>query len=195
MNKNELADKIRILRKQKGLRQEDLAGKAGVSIRVIKDLESASGNPTIESLSLVSSVLGISLSQILMPGMELINPNVIQAPRPVGSNSSNDKNEKTNARIPVGTIGQPSPDTQGNENSRSKSGSPPHKMSKKIDNLSHDPSSDSNQNNFSDRATLILEIQDLIKNLSQDNLEAIKASAENLVELSQKSKTSRDKKS
>lgn len=185
MNKNELADKIRILRKQKGLRQEDLAGKAGVSIRVIKDLESASGNPTIESLSLVSSVLGISLSQILMPGMELINPNVIQAPRPVGSNSSNDKNEKTNARIPVGTIGQPSPDTQGNENSRSKSGSPPHKMSKKIDNLSHDPSSDSNQNNFSDRATRVLAMQDKLLKISDLDFDTLESSLQDMQELSQ----------
>lgn len=65
MNKTDLAEKIRVLRKSAALRQEDLAAKAGVSLRVIKDLETARGNPTLESLDLVSSVLGVSVSDLL----------------------------------------------------------------------------------------------------------------------------------
>ncbi len=185
MIKTELAEKIRILRKQKGLRQDDLAGKAGVSIRVIKDLESASGNPTIESLNLIVSVLGVSLSQILMSGMELTNPDIIQAPRAIGSNSADKENKDANTGVSIGTISQPCPDTQGHKDSSSKSRNPPHKMSKEIDKVNHSHSSDQNTKNFSpDRASLILEIQDLLKELPQNELEMLKKSAENLKTIS-----------
>lgn len=63
MYKDQLAKTIRYLRKSIPLRQEDLAAKAGVSIRVVKDLEGARGNPTLDSLDAVLSVIGITLDQ------------------------------------------------------------------------------------------------------------------------------------
>nr|BFD63146.1 hypothetical protein BdHM001_18270 [Bdellovibrio sp. HM001] len=42
----------------------------------------------------------------------------------------------------------------------------------------------------SDRSTLILEIQDLLKSMSQEDLETLKASAENLITLSKSAKSS-----
>ena len=50
------------------------------------------------------------------------------------------------------------------------------------------------KNDPTDRPSLILEIQDLLKVLSQDDLEALKASAENMAELASKSLASRSKK-
>lgn len=64
MNKLELGERIRALRKDMKLRQEDLASKSGVSLPVIKSVESGKGNPTLESLSLLSSVLGTSLGEL-----------------------------------------------------------------------------------------------------------------------------------
>lgn len=183
MNKTELAEKIRTLRKQKGLRQEDLAGKAGVSIRVIKDLESASGNPTIESLDLVCIVLGVSLSQILMPRVEPVNPDIIHTPGAVGSNSADKENKDANTGVSIGTISQPCPDTQGYKDSSSKSRNPPHKMSKEIDKVNHSHSSGLNQKNFNNRASTILEIQSLLNQLEPSQLETIKLSAQNLLSL------------
>lgn len=66
MDKVKLAEKIRALRKAVPLRQDDLAAKAGVSLRVIKELEGGRGNPTLESLSLVLSVLGISFGELFV---------------------------------------------------------------------------------------------------------------------------------
>lgn len=68
MNKNELAEKIRTLRKASPLRQEDLAAKAGVSLRVVKELEGAKGNITWDNLNSILSVLGTSLEGLFSSG-------------------------------------------------------------------------------------------------------------------------------
>ncbi|MGZ3770046.1 MAG: helix-turn-helix domain-containing protein [Bdellovibrio sp.] len=59
MNKEQIGEEIRRLRKEKGFRQDDLCAKAGVSIRVIKDIEAGKGNPTLDSLNSILSVLGV----------------------------------------------------------------------------------------------------------------------------------------
>lgn len=182
MNKNELAEKIRILRKAKGLRQDDLAGKAGVSIRVIRDLEGASGNPTIASLDLVASVLGVTLPQILMPGMEFISDLIVDTPRTIKSHGSDNQGENNSKPITSRIFGDRKPENHRNKNNEGQPGKPPHEVSKKINEVIHDLSSDTNKENFSpDRASLILEIQDMIRELSQDDLETLKFTASSLL--------------
>ena len=174
MNKTELADKIRILRKGLGLRQDELAGKAGVSIRVIRDLEGASGNPTIESLNLVCTVLGISLSEILMPGVKPSNIEIVNRPWSVGGESPDNKDQETNSGFPVRTISKPGTDTQRNEERGRKSGKPPHKMSEKVDNFIHTPQSEQNQKNFSsEELRLIVAIQMRLPTLNEEQLETV----------------------
>lgn len=190
MNKNELAEKIRILRKRNGFRQEDLAAKSGVSIRVIKDIESATGNPTLTSLDLIASVLSTPLFQIVMPGMESINGGIVNAPQSIAGSEPHKEQEKSDIATPSRTVSKESGNAQRNEDKSGKSRKPPHEMSENINNVSHAHSSDTNLDNFSvSRPVLILEIQDLLKELSQDDLETLKMSAENLRKLSQ-SKTS-----
>lgn len=189
MNKIELAEKIRTLRKSKELRQDDLAAKAGVSIRVIRDLESGTANPTIESLELVCSVLGVPLPQILMPGMEAVDPLVINTPRAIGSKDADPKNKKSDTGVLIGAISQPRANTERNENGGSETGEPPQKMPEKVNDIIHTDSSDANNESFSaSRAQIILEIQALLTKLSDDDLEVVKMAAEGRLELSQSEK-------
>lgn len=65
MDKRELAEKFRGLRKASGLRQEDLAANSGVSIGVIKEIEAGKGNPTLDTLVTISSALGVEFESLL----------------------------------------------------------------------------------------------------------------------------------
>jgi len=56
-----LAERVRQLRKRAKLTQEALAEKAELSIQHISDLERGKGNPTLQSLSRLSTALGVSL--------------------------------------------------------------------------------------------------------------------------------------
>lgn len=195
MNKKELAEKIRILRKNKGYRQEDLAAKAGVSIRVVKDLESATGNPTLASLDLIVSVLEVALPQILMPGMEAFNQVVVNAPGSVGSNDGDHKNKKAHIATSIGIFGEQNSNAQWDKNKSGGPGKPPHEMSVDINKVSHTASSDTNKESFTpNKATLILEIQSLLTQLSDDDLEIVKMTAEGRLELSQSEKTTKQAK-
>lgn len=56
-----LAERVRQMRKRAKLTQEALAEKAELSIQHISDLERGRGNPTLQSLSRLSTALGVSL--------------------------------------------------------------------------------------------------------------------------------------
>ena len=62
----QLGMRIRYLRKQKGLYQEDLALESGINKNYLSDLERGSRNPTIKVMEKISIALGVSLSELFM---------------------------------------------------------------------------------------------------------------------------------
>ena len=65
MNINvQLGMRIRYLRKQQGLSQEDLALESGVNKNYLSDLERGERNPTIVVVEKIATALGVSLSTI-----------------------------------------------------------------------------------------------------------------------------------
>lgn len=62
---NEIGKKIREIRKQKGLSQEELAESATVNLRTIQRIESNESEPRGKTLNLICEVLGINAEDIL----------------------------------------------------------------------------------------------------------------------------------
>lgn len=44
-----------------GLTQQDLADYTGLSLRIIKDIETGKGNPSVATLSKIAEILGLEL--------------------------------------------------------------------------------------------------------------------------------------
>lgn len=59
-----VGDRIRILRTEKGLSQEDLAHKAGVSTSHVGKLERGQKNPSLSSIEKVTNALEITLEDL-----------------------------------------------------------------------------------------------------------------------------------
>lgn len=59
------ADALREARQAAGLTQEDLADRAGVSVRFISFLETGKRQPSLSALAAVSSGLGIPMSALI----------------------------------------------------------------------------------------------------------------------------------
>lgn len=57
-------DKIRDLRKQKGLSQEELAFKAGLHRTYISDIERGSRNVSLKNIEKIAKALGVSLKTL-----------------------------------------------------------------------------------------------------------------------------------
>jgi transcriptional regulator with XRE-family HTH domain len=57
-----LADACRYMRACEGLTQSQFAKRVGVSIKVIKEIEAATGNPTLASLKRVASSMGLDVA-------------------------------------------------------------------------------------------------------------------------------------
>jgi len=62
MQPTALGQSIRSRRELLRLRQDDLAGMSGVTIKTIHLIESGNGNPSIGTLVKISTVLGLELS-------------------------------------------------------------------------------------------------------------------------------------
>lgn len=58
MSPKALAEKVKNLRKSATLTQEELANKSGVARRVIQNIESAEGSPSMSTLSALGKALG-----------------------------------------------------------------------------------------------------------------------------------------
>lgn len=56
-----LADACRVLRACKGWTQQQLAAKARVALKVVKQIESGRGNPTLDSLRRVAALAGLEV--------------------------------------------------------------------------------------------------------------------------------------
>jgi transcriptional regulator with XRE-family HTH domain len=61
MTMEELGKSIKFRREFLNLRQEDLAEMSGVAIKTIHLIESGSGNPSVETLRKIATVLGMEL--------------------------------------------------------------------------------------------------------------------------------------
>ena len=64
MDAKELGNKIQELRKQKGMTQEDLADKTGLSVRTIQRIESGEVDPRSYTLSQIAEALGVKLEEL-----------------------------------------------------------------------------------------------------------------------------------
>lgn len=56
-----IAAGIRSARKDAGITQDDLAHLAGTSVRTVRAIETATGNPSLQAVVAVSNVLGLQL--------------------------------------------------------------------------------------------------------------------------------------
>ena len=65
MNKNLLGQRIKELRKQKGMSQEYLAEESGLSLRTIQRIENGETNPTGESLKRLSNALNVNPDELI----------------------------------------------------------------------------------------------------------------------------------
>lgn len=63
MDAKELGIKIQELRKQKGMTQEDLAEKTGLSIRTIQRIESGEVDPRSYTLNQIAEALGVDIAE------------------------------------------------------------------------------------------------------------------------------------
>lgn len=60
-----LGQKIRLRRKERGLTQEELADLSGVSFRAIQKIEDGTSVPKVDTLTLLCQALGISIGEIV----------------------------------------------------------------------------------------------------------------------------------
>lgn len=67
-----MADRIQYLRKTKGLSQEELADKVGVSRQAVSKWESEQSTPDIEKIIIMSELFGVTTDYILK-GIEPVN--------------------------------------------------------------------------------------------------------------------------
>jgi uncharacterized Tic20 family protein len=76
MDAKELGFKIQELRKQKGMTQEDLAEKTGLSVRTIQRIESGEVDPRSYTLSQIAEALGVNITELTRESeSELEKPN------------------------------------------------------------------------------------------------------------------------
>lgn len=68
-----LSNRIRALREEKGLRQEDLAGLLSVSASAVGMYEQGRREPGVEALVAMAGIFGVSLDYLLL-GRESVQP-------------------------------------------------------------------------------------------------------------------------
>ncbi len=81
MNKTALGEKLRNLRQDNGLTQDELASRASVALRALQRVETGEGNPTLDTLEAISGVLGVTISALI----EEIPPELAEGPRLPGT--------------------------------------------------------------------------------------------------------------
>ncbi|WP_431216147.1 helix-turn-helix domain-containing protein [Puia sp. P3] len=61
MNITQIGEEIKVRRQFLNLRQEDLAEMSGIATKTIHLIETGSGNPSVETLEKLATVLGMEL--------------------------------------------------------------------------------------------------------------------------------------
>lgn len=67
MNLREIGLLLRDRRKELDLDQKNLARLSGVSVHSLSDIEAGKGNPTLESLSKITDVMGLEICARVKP--------------------------------------------------------------------------------------------------------------------------------
>ncbi|WP_197086244.1 helix-turn-helix domain-containing protein [Sphingobacterium sp. IITKGP-BTPF85] len=73
MERQNIQEQIKFMRKQRGLTQQDLAEVAGISLRTIQRVEKGTEEISGFSLKQISQVLEIPLEQLIMPNVNQIS--------------------------------------------------------------------------------------------------------------------------
>lgn len=60
--------RVKDQREKKKLTQQELAGKAGISIRGLQSVESGQSNPTLRTMQRIADALGVSVADLLEEG-------------------------------------------------------------------------------------------------------------------------------
>jgi transcriptional regulator with XRE-family HTH domain len=68
------AEASRVIRALDGLSQEAFAARLGINAKVIKALESGSGNPRFDSLAKIADAVGLRVAFVEAPAVELLDP-------------------------------------------------------------------------------------------------------------------------
>ena len=61
---------IKARRERMKINQENLAACAGISTKLLSDIECGRANPTFETMDLVAAALGVELEELLQPEIE-----------------------------------------------------------------------------------------------------------------------------
>lgn len=77
-SRSALGRRIHRLRESKGITQEKLAEKAGISPKSLSDLERGRGNPTLSSLDGLAEAFGITLADLFDFGHERLSSEEIR---------------------------------------------------------------------------------------------------------------------
>jgi transcriptional regulator with XRE-family HTH domain len=62
--RQQFARRLKILRRQKGMRQEDLASASGLSVNFIRAVEQGVNAPSFESIEAIAGVLGVKIREL-----------------------------------------------------------------------------------------------------------------------------------
>ena len=69
-----MENQIRVLRKEKGISQEDLARRGGVSRQTINAIENNKYDPTLSLAFRLALRLGVTVDQLFAPGKAELEP-------------------------------------------------------------------------------------------------------------------------
>ena len=68
-----LGDRVRILRLNKSMTQEELAEKSGLSTKYIGELERGQSNPTLTTIEKIATALGVEMADPLEVNPEILS--------------------------------------------------------------------------------------------------------------------------
>jgi transcriptional regulator with XRE-family HTH domain len=63
--RNKFGEKVRELRRARGLSQEELAFRAGIHRNYLGGIERGERNPALDNISAIAKALGVNLSELL----------------------------------------------------------------------------------------------------------------------------------
>lgn len=67
MNTAKIANKVRKLRKTRGMSIHDLADKAAISVGYLSQIENEKADPTLKEMEFIAHALGVTLHDVIDP--------------------------------------------------------------------------------------------------------------------------------